>query len=47
VYKHRAALGGTVKDSTGKALAAPGLWGISFGNDAKNQPHNTLFFAAP
>ncbi len=37
---------GTVKDSTGKALAAPGLWGIAFGNDAKNQPHNTLFFAA-
>jgi hypothetical protein len=28
------------------AFAAPGLWGIAFGNDAANQPHNTLFFAA-
>jgi uncharacterized protein (TIGR03118 family) len=37
---------GSVKDSTGKALATPGLWGIAFGNDAKNQPHNTLFIAA-
>jgi uncharacterized protein (TIGR03118 family) len=37
---------GTVKDSTGKAIATPGLWGIAFGNDANNQPHNTLFFAA-
>lgn len=37
---------GTVNDSTGKAIATPGLWGIAFGNDANNQPHNTLFFAA-
>jgi len=37
---------GTVKDSSGKAIATPGLWGIAFGNDANNQPHNTLFFAA-
>jgi len=37
---------GTVKDSSGKAIATPGLWGIVFGNDANNQPHNTLFFAA-
>jgi uncharacterized protein (TIGR03118 family) len=37
---------GTVKDSTGKAIATPGLWGMAFGNDANNQPHNTLFFAA-
>jgi uncharacterized protein (TIGR03118 family) len=37
---------GTVGDSTGKAIATPGLWGIAFGNDANNQPHNTLFFAA-
>jgi hypothetical protein len=22
------------------------LWGIAFGNDAYNQPHNTLFYAA-
>ena len=28
------------------AFAEPGLWGISFGNDAANQPRNTLFFAA-
>ena len=37
---------GTVNDSAGKAIATPGLWGIAFGNDANNQPHNTLFFAA-
>jgi uncharacterized protein (TIGR03118 family) len=37
---------GQVTDSTGTAWAAPGLWGISFGNDAANQPHATLFFAA-
>ena len=37
---------GTVTDSTGTAFAAPGLWGIAFGNDAVNQPHATLFFAA-
>lgn len=37
---------GTLNDSTGQAIATPGLWGIAFGNDANNQPHNTLFFAA-
>lgn len=37
---------GTVKDAGGTALATSGLWGIAFGNDANNQPHNTLFFAA-
>ncbi|MEP6546667.1 MAG: TIGR03118 family protein [Gammaproteobacteria bacterium] len=37
---------GSVNDSTGAAIATPGLWGIAFGNDAANQPHNTLFFAA-
>ena len=37
---------GTVSDSGGAAIATPGLWGIAFGNDANNQPHNTLFFAA-
>jgi uncharacterized protein (TIGR03118 family) len=37
---------GTVNDSKGTAIATPGLWGIAFGNDANNQPHNTLFFAA-
>jgi uncharacterized protein (TIGR03118 family) len=37
---------GSVNDSTGAAIATPGLWGLAFGNDADNQPHNTLFFAA-
>lgn len=37
---------GTVSDASGKAFAVPGLWGIAFGNDNNNQPHNTLFFAA-
>jgi uncharacterized protein (TIGR03118 family) len=37
---------GTVTDASGAAIATPGLWGIGFGNDAANQPHNTLFFAA-
>ena len=26
------------------SIAVPGLWGIAFGNDAHNQPHNTLFY---
>jgi len=37
---------GTLGDASGTAFAMPGLWGIAFGNDAGNQPHNTLFFAA-
>jgi uncharacterized protein (TIGR03118 family) len=37
---------GTVSDAGARAIATPGLWGIAFGNDANNQPHNTLFFAA-
>ena len=37
---------GTVANAAGTAFAEPGLWGIAFGNDAKNQPHSTLFFAA-
>ena len=37
---------GTVSDAAGHAIATPGLWGIAFGNDAHNQPHNTLFYAA-
>ncbi len=37
---------GAITDSTGTPFAAPGLWGIDFGNDAHSQPHNTLFFAA-
>jgi uncharacterized protein (TIGR03118 family) len=37
---------GAITNSAGTAFAEPGLWGIAFGNDAANQPHNTLFFAA-
>jgi uncharacterized protein (TIGR03118 family) len=37
---------GAIMDSAGHPFAMPGLWGIAFGNDAANQPHNTLFFAA-
>jgi uncharacterized protein (TIGR03118 family) len=37
---------GAVKDAAGTPFALPGLWGIAFGNDANNQPHNTLFYAA-
>jgi uncharacterized protein (TIGR03118 family) len=37
---------GQVTDGAGTAFAVPGLWGIAFGNDALNQPHATLFFAA-
>lgn len=37
---------GAAQDGAGTAIAEPGLWGIVFGNDAVNQPHNTLFFAA-
>jgi len=37
---------GAVMDSSGHPIAMPGLWGIAFGNDAVNQPHNTLFLAA-
>jgi uncharacterized protein (TIGR03118 family) len=37
---------GAVTNSTGAAIATMGLWGIAFGNDANNQPHNTLFFTA-
>ena len=37
---------GELSDSTGAAFAVAGLWGLTFGNDAANQPHATLFFAA-
>jgi uncharacterized protein (TIGR03118 family) len=40
------AFAGTVASANGTAFAAPGLWGLAFGNDAANQPHNTLFYAA-
>lgn len=35
-----------VADGTGTAFSVPGMWGIAFGNDGANQPHNTLFYAA-
>jgi uncharacterized protein (TIGR03118 family) len=37
---------GTLSDASNTALVSAGLLGIAFGNDANNQPHNTLFFAA-
>ena len=37
---------GAISDSTGTAIANPGLWGIAFGNGARNQPTTTLYFAA-
>ena len=37
---------GAIADSQRAAFAQPGLWGIAFGNDTGNQPHNTLFFSA-
>jgi uncharacterized protein (TIGR03118 family) len=37
---------GAISDGFRTPFAAPGLWGITFGNDAVNQPHATLFFAA-
>lgn len=37
---------GALSDATGAAIVVPGLWGIAFGNDAQNQPDNTLFVAA-
>ena len=36
----------SVKNSAGQAIANPGLWGIAFGNGARNQPTTTLYFAA-
>ena len=37
---------GSVQDSAGQPIATPGLWGIAFGNGARNQPTTTLYFAA-
>jgi hypothetical protein len=36
----------SVKTSAGQTIANPGLWGIAFGNGARNQPTTTLYFAA-
>jgi len=37
---------GELGDGASTAFAQPGLWGLLFGNDAVNQPHATLFYAA-
>jgi len=37
---------GELGDGASTPFAQPGLWGILFGNDAANQPHATLFYAA-
>jgi uncharacterized protein (TIGR03118 family) len=37
---------GTVNNAAGTALVASGIWAIAFGNDARNQPHNALFYSA-
>jgi uncharacterized protein (TIGR03118 family) len=37
---------GAITDASGTPFSVEGLWGIAFGNDAAQQPHNTLFFAA-
>jgi uncharacterized protein (TIGR03118 family) len=37
---------GTINDATGSPIATPGLWGIAFGNGARNQSKSTLYFFA-
>lgn len=37
---------GTVNDASGSPVSTPGLWGITFGNGARNQPRTTLYFSA-
>ncbi|SFU22948.1 TIGR03118 family protein [Paraburkholderia aspalathi] len=37
---------GAMTQTDGSTFKQPGIWGISFGNNAANQPLNTLFFAA-
>lgn len=37
---------GQLRGADGKPTSIEGLWGIAFGNDAHDQPHQTLFFAA-
>ncbi|MEP7311710.1 MAG: TIGR03118 family protein [Pseudomonadota bacterium] len=37
---------GTISNSTPAPLANSGLWAIAFGNGARNQPVNTLYFTA-
>jgi uncharacterized protein (TIGR03118 family) len=37
---------GAISDADDSPIVVANLWGIDFGNDAANQPHNTLFFAS-
>jgi uncharacterized protein (TIGR03118 family) len=37
---------GYVRNTDGTKFKVPGLWGISFGNDSWNQPHNALLWSA-
>src|SRR4029077_2536720 len=37
---------GSVNDAHGQPIATPGLWGIAFGNGAKDQSTVALYFAA-
>jgi uncharacterized protein (TIGR03437 family) len=37
---------GTLKDSTGRTLSIPGLWGLLFGNGGKGGDTSTLYFTA-
>lgn len=37
---------GAIQDANAQPIATPGLWGIAFGNGARNQPTTTLYFAA-
>jgi uncharacterized protein (TIGR03118 family) len=34
----------SIKNAGGEPIANPGLWGMSFGNGARNQPATTLYF---
>ncbi|MHB9841614.1 TIGR03118 family protein [Paraburkholderia terrae] len=37
---------GPLTQADGSEVTQPGLWSLAFGNNADNQPSNTLFFAA-
>lgn len=37
---------GSITDDNGTAITTPGLWGIAFGNGARNQGTSTLYFFA-
>ena len=37
---------GALHDGAGNVIATPGLWGMAFGNGARNQPTTTLYIAA-